>query len=135
MLLQVNTDEFDLNHEIKKNCGNPISLLNRILYSNFGSSKYKLEKILQSNLAHQNFNFQESIYTNFDLREMGLVFYFRIKNIEFVEFCSYFSVSFQSNDDNFTLQTSTSTYQFKILNKRNHINFLKKLYQKKNNNT
>ena len=132
MLLQVNTDEFDLSLEIKKNCGKPISFFNRIISSNFGSSKYKLEKIVQSNLDNQKFNFHESIYTNFDLRDLGLVFYFRIKNIEFVEFCSYFSISFQSNDDNFTLQTNTSIYQFKILNKKNHINFLKKMYQKIN---
>ena len=123
MLYHRNNTDIDLKLEVRKKCGKSISFLERILTNNYGSSKYKLENILPYFVDKKEIKFYDSIFLNFDLRDRGIVFCFRIKNNEYIEFCPYYCMSFQSNDNNFTLQTDHYTYSFRIMDKKKHIKF------------
>ena len=52
----------------------------------------------------------------------------RYKNSEYVEFCPYYKLTFQSSDNQFVIQTDCYTYSFKIYNKKKHKKFLTQLY-------
>tara|TARA_B100000925_G_scaffold287976_1_gene268167 strand:+ start:1515 stop:1925 length:411 start_codon:yes stop_codon:yes gene_type:complete len=129
MLLQVNDSDYDIYTTIKENCGNEYTLINRIAKNNFGSSKYKLLELSPVKFNLDIKNYTDSVYLNFDLRDKGIVFFFRFRNTEYVEFCPYYKLSLQSNDDSFVIQTDQNIYKFKILNKKKHKNFLLKLYE------
>ena len=87
MLIQVNDSDYDLNTTINQTCGKEYSFINRILKNNFGSSKYKLLEISPSKFNIDLKNYTDSVYLNFDLRDNGIVFFFRFKNTEYVELC------------------------------------------------
>jgi hypothetical protein len=133
MLHNINDDPKKINILIEDICGNAFTILQRILNRNFGSNKYELIKV--SSNIHKIYleNYSDSVYMNFDLRLKGIVFYFRYKNTEYVEFCNYNMLTLQSSDFSFVLQTDRNIYNFKILNKKNHNKFIKKLYKLKNN--
>ena len=130
MLYPINQDEFDLTKLINSKCGNEYSIIQRVLKNNFGSSRYKLIGITPSVKKIEINN--DNIYLNFDLRDRGIVFYFRFKNTEYVEFCPYHFLTLQSNDKSFVLQTDKYKYQLEILNKKTHTKFIYKLYEFKN---
>ncbi len=128
MLLDVNNQDYDIEYEIIKICGKQYSIIKRIINKNFGSFRYKMLSISKNKF---NINFEEyndTVYLNFDLRPKGIVFYFRFKNTEYVEFCSFHSLTFQSNDQSFIIQTDTNIYNFEILNSKKHKHFILKLY-------
>ena len=129
MLLEVIQKDFDINDIINEVCGKEYTILNRIIENNYGSCRYRLLQIkpLKFNIDIENST--ESIYLNFDLRKNGIVFYFRYKNTEYVEFCKFNQFSFQSNDNSFIIQTDKNIYDFKILDKLNHKKFLIRLYK------
>lgn len=132
MLFKVNNDNIDIQQFIRKKCGDTYSILKRLMLNNFGSCRYKLLSIFPNSLNINLENCIDTIYLNFDLRNKGLVFFFRYRNTEFVEFCEYNKISFQSSDKSFVLQTDQSIYSFEILNKKQHKKFLLKLYKFKN---
>ena len=129
MLLHVNDSDYDIYTTIKETCGNEYTLINRIVKNNFGSSKYKLLEISPIKFNLDIKNYTDSVYLNFDLRDKGIVFFFRFRNTEYVEFCPYYKLSLQSNDDSFVIQTDRNIYKFEILNKKTHKTFLLKLYE------
>ena len=129
MLLQVNDSDYDIHTTVKETCGNEYTLINRIVKNNFGSSKYKLLELSPIKFNLDIKNYTDSVYLNFDLRDKGIVFFFRFKNTEYVELCPYYKLSLQSNDDSFVIQTDQNIYKFKILNKKKHKSFLLKLYE------
>lgn len=131
MLFSVHDDSIDLENLIENRCGRVYSFIERIRKQIFGSSKYELVSIYPEKKNLSIDNYSDSIYLNFDLRLKGLVFYFRYKNTEYVEFCSYNQLSFQTSDNVFTLQTDKYHYKFQIINLKSHYNFLKKLYEHK----
>lgn len=132
MLLAVNDEDFDLKKIVKKTCGKEYSIFNRILKQNYGSSRYQLINICPRHNDIDLENYNDFVYLNFDLRDKGMVFYFRYKNTEYVEFCQFHKISFQSNDNSFVLQTDEYIYSFKILKKKEHKKFILKLYEFKN---
>ena len=71
----------------------------------------------------------EVIQKDFDLRNNGIVFYFRFRNTEYVEFCKFNQFSFQSNDKSFIIQTDQNICDFKIFDKLNCKKFLIRLYK------
>ena len=129
MLIPVNKIDDEIEKLIKDKCGDRYTIMQRIRKRNYGSHRYKLIKISPKypNLNLENHN--NNIFLNFDLRDKGIVFYFRYKNKEYVEFCSYTQISFQSNDCLFVLQTDKYLYNFNIINKKNHLKFISKIYQ------
>lgn len=133
MLYQINTEEIELKKIINKKCGKSFTIFQRIKENNFGSQKYKLLKISPSHKMIDLENFNDNIFLNFDLRFKGIVFYFRYKNTEYVEFCPYYKLTFQSSDNQFVIQTDFYIYTFKINNKKEHKKFLIKLYNFKVN--
>ena len=134
MLIQVNDSDYDIYTTINQTCGKEYSFINRILKNNFGSSKYKLLEISPSKFNIDLKDYTDSVYLNFDLRDNGIVFFFRFKNTEYVELCPYYKLSLQSNDNSFVLQTDQNIYRFEILNKKTHKNFILKLYDFKSKN-
>ena len=134
MLIQVNSDDIDIKKLIIEKCGKQFSLIKRITKNNFGSSRYKLKSIKPTHSHIDLENYNDNIFLNFDLREKGIVFYFRYKNTEYVEFSPFHSLTFQSNDSSFVLQTDINSYSFEIMNKKNHKSFILKLYKFKNKN-
>ena len=128
MLLEVNHEDYDIEYAIAKTCGKQYSIIDRIIKKNFGSFRYQLLGVSKNKF---NINFEEynnTVYLNFDLRVKGIVFYFRYKNTEYVEFCPYHSLTFQSNDSSFIVQTDIYTYNFEIMNTSKHKDFILKLY-------
>ena len=128
MLLEVNNEDYDIGYEIRKTCGKQYSIIERIINKNFGSFRYQMLAISKNKF---NINFEEyynAVYLNFDLRAKGIVFYFRYKNTEYVEFCPFHFLTFQSNDSSFILQTDIYTYNFEIMNTKKHKAFILKLY-------
>ena len=132
MLFEVNSEDLDLKKIVKKTCGKEYSILKRMLKKNYGSSRYQLINLYpkHNNINLENYN--DIVYLNFDLRDKGIVFYFRYKNTEYVEFCQFHKISFQSNDNSFVLQSDHYIYSFKILKKKEHKKFILKLYEFKN---
>ena len=128
MLLEVNNENYDIEYEIRKTCGNKYSIVERIINKNFGSFRYQLLHISKNKYNINIEEYNNTIYLNFDLRFKGIVFYFRYKNTEYVEFCPFHSLSFQSNDSSFIIQTDIYTYTFEIMNKNKHKFFILKLY-------
>ena len=128
MLYCINDDTIDLDLLIIENCGPSYSIFKRILSKNFGSIRYLLRNIQPKKKVDIN-NYSDSIYLNFDLRDKGIVFYFRFMNTEYVEFCNYNRLSFQTSDQIFTLQTDSNIYDFKILNISKHLIFIDRLYK------
>tara|TARA_Y100000746_G_scaffold203980_1_gene190322 strand:- start:572 stop:973 length:402 start_codon:yes stop_codon:yes gene_type:complete len=128
MLYCINDDTIDLDLLIIENCGPSYSIFKRILSKNFGSIRYLLRNIQPKTKVDIN-NYSDSIYLNFDLRDKGIVFYFRFMNTEYVEFCNYNRLSFQTSDQIFTLQTDSNIYDFKILNISKHLIFIDRLYK------
>ena len=129
MLLEVIQKDFDINDIINEVCGKEYTILNRIIENNYGSCRYKLLQIMPIRFNIDLECYTENIYLNFDLRTNGIVFYFRYRNTEYVEFCKFNQFSFQSNDNSFIIQTDQNIYNFKILDKLNHKKFLIKLYR------
>ena len=129
MLLEVLQKDFDINDIVNDICGKEYSILNRIVENNYASCRYKLLQIKPAKFNIDLECYTESIYLNFDLRNNGIVFYFRFRNTEYVEFCKFNQFSFQSNDNSFIIQTDQNIYDFKILDKLNHKKFLIKLYR------
>jgi len=129
MLLEVIQKDFDINNIVNDICGKEYTIIDRIVKNNYGSCRYKLLQIKPIKFNIDLENYKESIYINFDLRLKGIVFYFRYKNTEYVEFCRFNQFSFQSNDNSFIIQTDKNIYDFKILDKLNHKKFLIKLYK------
>ena len=89
MLYPINQDEFDLKKLINSKCGKEYSIVKRIIKNNFGSCRYKIVGISPPIQEINIDNYNDNIHLNFDLRDNGIVFYFRFKNTEYVEFCSY----------------------------------------------
>jgi len=134
MINEVTNDYYDLKKEIIRTCGRSFSLVDRIRYNNYGSTRYKLQSIECSKYNIDLQNYTDSIYLNFDLRSKGIVFAFRYMHTEYVEYCSYYRLSMQSSDDNLVLQTDSNIYSFKILSLKGHKKFINDLYKFKNNN-
>ena len=147
MLLKVN-DLDKYNISVTNTCGNSLSIIDRFLQKNFGSSKYELINLTNIlNINQLKFpdskkvqtpiidlkNYSDTIYLNFDLRSKGLVFYFRYKNTEYIEFCDYSEISFKSDNNMFFLKTVNFSYKFRIIQMNKHREFLEKLNLKQNN--
>ena len=129
MLLEVIQENFDVNDTVNDICGKEYTIISRIVKNNYGSCRYKLLQIKPNKFNIDLEKYTESIYLNFDLRTSGIVFYFRHKNTEYVEFCSFNQFSFQSNDNSFIIQTDKNIYDFEILDKLKHKKFLIRLYK------
>ncbi len=128
MLYQINTEEIELKKIINEKCGKSFTIFQRIKENNFGSQKYKILEISPSHKKIDLENFNDNIFLNFDLRIKGVVFYFRYKNTEYVEFCPYYKLTFQSTESQFVIQTDYYRYTFKINSIKEHKKFLIKLY-------
>lgn len=132
MLLKIHNDNFAIQEEIRDKCGDEYTFFERIRKNNFGSHRYRLKKMTPTNSEIDLDSFNDNIFLNFDLRKNGLTFYFRFKNTEYVEFCAFNSLTFQSSDSIFLIQTDKYSYDFEIMNMKKHKQFIMKLYELKN---
>ncbi len=132
MLLDVNSNPSETYKLVEEICGKPFSWLKRIRTNNFGSSKYLLNSININKFNIDIENYNNTVGVNFDLRERGIVFFFRYNNNEFVEACIYPKITIQSNDNIFVIQTDKNLYKFDVLNTQNHLKFLKNFFNYKN---
>ena len=132
MLLDVNSDPSETFKLVDETCGKAFSWLKRIRTNNFGSSKYLLSSINKNKFNIDIENYNNTVGVNFDLREKGIVFFFRYNNNEFVEACIYPKITIQSNDNIFVVQTDKNLYKFDVLNTQNHLKFVKNFFNYKN---
>ena len=132
MIFEVTNDHFDLSNSINNTCGKSFSIIERIINNNYGSTRYRLVAVTckKYNINLEDYN--NDIYLNFDLRKKGIVFTFRYMNTEYLEYCAYYQLSFQSSDNNLVLQTDTNIYSFMILSHKGHKKFIRDLYKFKN---
>ena len=132
VLLDVNSNPSETFKLVNEICGKPFSWLKRIRTNNFGSSKYLLNSINKNKFNIDIENYNNTVGVNFDLREKGIVFFFRYNNNEFVEACIYPKITIQSNDNIFVIQTDKNLYKFDVLNTQNHLKFVKNFFNYKN---
>ena len=132
MLLDVNSDPSETFKLVDEICGKSFNWLKRIRTNNFGSSKYLLNSINKNKFNIDIENYNNTVGVNFDLREKGIVFFFRYNNNEFVEACIYPKITIQSNDNIFVIQTDKNLYKFDVLNTQNHLKFVKNFFNYKN---
>ena len=132
MLLDVNSDPSETFKLVDETCGKAFSWRKRIRTNNFGSSKYLLNSINKNKFNIDIENYNNTVGVNFDLREKGIVFFFRYNNNEFVEACIYPKITIQSNDNIFVIQTDKNLYKFDVLNTQNHLKFVKNFFNYKN---
>ena len=132
MLIKVHNDHSTIEEIVSSKCGKKYSIIDRILKKNFGSSRYRLKTIYPQHSEIDLNNYTDSIFLNFDLRNNGLVFYFRYKNTEYLEFCAYHSLTFQTSDTTFVIQTEKFSYNFEIYDIKSHKKFILKIYEFKN---
>ena len=132
MLLDVNRDPIETYNTVNNICGKPFSWLKRIRTNNFGSGKYYLKSLSNNNFNIDLNDYNNTVGINFDIREKGLVFFFRYNNNEYVEACIYPKITIQSNDNKFVIQTDKNLYKFEILNTKNHLKFVKNFFNYKN---
>ena len=133
MLLQINNIDLEIDKIINERCGKSYSFIKRIIKSNYGSNRYQLLNISTNKYNIEIDKYNDSIYLNFDLRNRGIVFYFRYLNTEYVEFCPYNLLTFQSSNYSFVIQTDKNIYSFKILKLNDHKKFINKIYVFKSN--
>lgn len=129
MLIKVHNDHSTIEEMVSSKCGKKYSIIDRILKKNFGSSRYRLKNIYPQHSEIDLNNYNDSIFLNFDLRNKGLVFYFRYKNTEYLEFCAYHCLTFQTSDTTFVIQTEKFSYNFEIYDIKNHKKFIMKIYE------
>ena len=132
MLFNVNLNPTETYESLDNLCGRTYGWLKRIKTNNFGSHKYYLKEISKNKFELNLFDYHNTIGTSFDLRDKGLVFFFRHNNNEYAEACLYEKITIQSNDDTFVVQTDKNLYKFEILNSKKHLNFIKEFFNFKN---
>ena len=78
-ILKTSIDKKQKEIEIEQGCGKSFNLLTKFKYQIFGSPKYKIINISPDDISFKNNN--DLIYFNLEIRQKGVVLYFRYKQM------------------------------------------------------
>ena len=132
MLLKTSIDKKEKEIEIYQNCGKSFNLLTKLKNHLFGSPKYKIISIYPDDIGFKKSN--DIIKCNLELREKGIVLYFRFKQDEYAIYGRFNQTVFQSSNNIFEIQIGNDIVKSEIQDKKAHQKFITKFLELKNEN-
>tara|TARA_Y100001954_G_scaffold45328_1_gene47200 strand:- start:536 stop:946 length:411 start_codon:yes stop_codon:yes gene_type:complete len=130
MLLKTSIDKKQKELEIEQGCGQSFNLLAKLKNQIFGSPKYKIISIYPDNINFKKNN--DLIYYNLELRQKGIVLYFRYKQDEYAIYGRFNQTLFQSSNNIFEIQIANYIVKSEIQNNKAHHKFVRKFLELKN---
>ena len=130
MLLKTSIDKKQKELEIDQGCGQSFNLLAKLKNQIFGSPKYKIISIYPDNINFKKNN--DLIYYNLELRQKGIVLYFRYKQDEYAIYGRFNQTLFQSSNNIFEIQIANYFVKSEIQNNKAHHKFIRKFLELKN---
>ena len=130
MLLKTSIDRKQKEIEIEQICGQSFNLLAKFKYQLFGSSKYKIVSIYPDVIGFEKSN--DLIHCNLELKQKGVVLYFRFKQDEYAIFGRFNQTVFQSSNNIFEIQIGNDIVKSEIQYKKAHQKFITKFLELKN---
>ena len=132
MLLKTSIDKKQKDIEIQQVCGQSFNLLTKLKNQIFGSPKYKIISIYPDDISLKKNN--DLIYFNLELRQEGIVLYFRYKQDEYAIYGRFNQTLFQSSSKIFEIQIGNYIVKSEIQNNIAHHKFIGKFWELKNEN-
>ena len=132
MLLKISIDRKQKEIEIEQTCGKSFDLLTKFKNQIFGSPKYKIISISPDDISFKKNN--DLIYCNLELRQKGIVLYFRYKQDEYAIYGRFNQTLFQSSNNIFEIQIGNYIVKSEIQNNISHHKFIGKFWELKNKN-
>tara|TARA_B100001109_G_C18678726_1_gene387620 strand:- start:220 stop:624 length:405 start_codon:yes stop_codon:yes gene_type:complete len=130
MLLKTSIDKKQKELEIEQGCGQSFNLLTKLKNQIFGSPKYKIISLYPDNINFKRNN--DLIYYNLELRQKGIVLYFRYKQDEYAIYGRFNQTLFQSSNNIFEIQIANYIVKSEIQNNKAHHKFIRKFLELKN---
>ena len=130
MLLKTSIDRKQKEFEIEQGCGQSFNLFTKFKYQLFGSPKYKIISFRPDNIGFKKNN--DLNYFNLELRQKGIVLYFRYKQDEYAIYGRFNQTLFQSSNNIFEIQIGNFIVKSEIQNKIAHHKFIRKFLELKN---
>ena len=132
MLLKTSIDKRQKEIEIEQRCGQSFNLLTKFKYQLFGSPKYRIASIYPDVIGFEKSN--DLINCNIELRQKGIVLYFRYKQDEYAIFGRFNQTVFQSSNNILEIQIGNDIVKSEIQDKKAHQKFIMKFLELKNEN-
>ena len=111
-------------------CGQSFNLITKFKNQIFGSPKYKIISIFPDDISFKKNN--DLIYFNLELRQKGIVLYFRFKQDEYAIYGRFNQTLFQSSNNVFEIQIGNYIVKSEIQNNIAHHKFIGKFWELKN---
>ena len=132
MLLKISIDRKEKEIEIDHRSGQSFNLLIKLKHQLFGSPRYRIINMFPDVIGLEKNN--DLIYCNIELRNKGVVLYFRFKQDEFAICGRYNQTVFQSSNNIFEIQIGNDRVKTEIINPKSHQKFISKFLKLKNEN-
>ena len=132
MLLKTSIDRKEKEIEIDQRTGQSFNLLIKIRHKLFGSPRYRIINMIPDVIGFEKNN--DLIYCNIELRNKGVVLYFRFKQDEFAICGRYNQTVFQSSNNIFEIQIGNDRVKTEIIHPKSHQKFISKFLKLKNEN-
>ena len=132
MLLKTSIDRKQKEIEIEQRCGQSFNLLTKFKNQLFGSPKYKIISIYPDVIGFVQSN--DLINCNLELRQKGVVLYFRFKQDEYAIYGRFNQTVFQSSNNIFEIQIGNDIVKSEIQYTKGHQKFIGKFLELKNEN-
>ena len=130
MLLKTSIDRKQKEIEIEQRCGQSFNLLTKFKNQLFGSPKYKIISMYPDVIGFEKSN--DLINCNLELRQKGVVLYFRFKQDEYAIYGRFNQTVFQSSNNIFEIQIGNDIVKSEIQHKKAHQIFITKFLELKN---
>lgn len=132
MLLKTSIDRKEKEIEIDQRSGQSFNLLIKLKQQLFGSPRYRIINMFPDVIGFEKNN--DLIYCNIELRNKGVVLYFRFKQDEFAICGRYNQTVFQSSNNIFEIQIGNDRVKTEIIDPKSHQKFISKFLKLKNEN-
>ena len=132
MLLKTSIDRKEKEIEIDQRTGQSFNLLIKLRHKLFGSPRYRIINMIPDVIGFEKNN--DLIYCNIELRNKGIVLYFRFKQDEYAICGRYNQTVFQSSNNIFEIQIGNDRVKTEIIHPKTHQKFISKFLKLKNEN-
>ena len=132
MLLKTSIDRKEKEIEIDQRTGQSFNLLIKLRHKLFGSPRYRIINMIPDVIGFEKNN--DLIYCNIELRNKGIVLYFRFKQDEYAICGRYNQTVFQSSNNIFEIQIGNDRVKTEIIHPKSHQKFISKFLKLKNEN-
>ena len=127
MLFKKSQDQKKISQKVEEISGATFNILEIFKERLDGSHKHQLQQISKNNFDIDLESYTDLVYATIELREKGIVIYFRYKNEEYQLACNYNRLSYISNDGKFELQTDSHQLKLKVKDLKRHHFFIRNL--------